>query len=67
MIKTTTTKGMHRGIEILVLSENNGQGTTYSCTNNSGKPKLIAKWFPTQREALANERSEIDAAQPQAV
>ena len=60
MIKTTTTKATHRGIEIRVLSENNGHGTAYSCTNTTGKPKEIAKWFPTQGEAIANEREEID-------
>ena len=61
MIKTTTTKATYRGIEIRVMSDNNGHGTTYSCSNNSGKPKTIEKWFATQGEALANERHEIDA------
>jgi len=61
MIKTTTTKATHRGIEISVLSENNGQGTTFSCTNGTGKSKAIPKWFATQGEAIANERNEIDA------
>jgi hypothetical protein len=61
MVKTTTTKATHRGINIAVMSDNNGHGTTYSCTNDSGRPKTAAKWFPTQREALANERSELDA------
>lgn len=60
MIKTTTTKATHRGIEIRVLSENIGQGTTYSCTNGTGKPKPTPKWFATQGEAIANERNEID-------
>jgi len=61
MIKTTTTKATYRGIEIKVMSENSGHGTTYSCTNNSGKPTMIEKWFATQGEAIANERHEIDA------
>lgn len=61
MIKVTTTKATHRGIEIVVMSENLGQGTTYSCSNNLGKPKGIQKWFPTQGEAINNERNEIDA------
>jgi len=43
------------------MSDNSGHGTTYSCTNNSGKVKAAEKWFPTQGEALANERQEIDA------
>lgn len=61
MIKVTTTTATHRGIEIKVLSENSGHGTTYSCTNNSGKPKMMETWFATQGEAIANERREIDA------
>jgi hypothetical protein len=61
MKKVTTTKATYRGVEIKVMSENNGHGTTYSCTNNSGKPKMIEKWFGTQGEALADERHEIVA------
>lgn len=61
MRKTTTTRATYRGIEIMVLSENLGHGTTYSCTNNSGRTKVIEKWFPTQGEAIANERHEIDS------
>ena len=64
MIKTTTTKATHRGVTIAVMSENSGQGTTYSCTNGSSKPKTIPKWFPTQGEAIANERLVIDAVLP---
>jgi hypothetical protein len=61
MIKTTTTKATHRGVAIAVMSDNTGNGTVYSCTNESGKPKVIVKWFATQGEAIANERNEIDA------
>ncbi len=61
MIKTTTTKATYRGIEIRVMSENSGHGTTYSCTNNSGRLKMSEKWFATQGEAIANERNELDA------
>jgi hypothetical protein len=61
MTKVTTTKATHRGIEIKVISENNGHGTTYSCTNDSNKPKALVRWFATQGEAIANERGEIDA------
>lgn len=61
MIKVTTTKATHRGIEIVVLSDNNGHGTTYSCTNNTGKSRMMERWFATQGEAIANERLEIDA------
>jgi len=61
MKKVTTTKATHRGIEIMVISENSGQGTMYSCSNNSGRPKVLERWFTTQGEAIANERHEIDA------
>ena len=61
MKKVTTTKATHRGVEIAVLSYNNGNGTTYSCTNNTGKLKLTETWFSTQGEAIANEREEIDS------
>ena len=61
MVKVTTTKATHKGFEITVMSENIGQGTTYSCTNSAGKPKAILRWFPTQGEAINNERNEIDA------
>ncbi|MBP1648799.1 MAG: hypothetical protein H6Q30_2244 [Bacteroidetes bacterium] len=60
MIKATTTKATYRGIDIIVISSNDGHGTTYSCTNNSGRPRLPAKWFSTQAEALANEKEEIN-------
>jgi hypothetical protein len=66
MRKLTTTKATHRGIEIRVISDNSGRGTSYACTNNCGTPKLNEKWFPTQGEAIANERYEIDALLPQA-
>ena len=61
MEKLTTTKATHRGIEIRVVSHNDGNGNTYACTNNSGKSKGNKKWFATQGEAVANERHEIDA------
>jgi len=61
MIKVTTTKATHRGIEIAVLSKRGEHGTTYSCTNNTGKPKAMVIWFASQGEAIANERHEIDA------
>jgi len=60
MKKITTTTATYRGIKILVFSDNAGHGTTYSCTNNSGKSKVIEQWFATEGEALANERYEID-------
>jgi hypothetical protein len=61
VVKTTTTKATHRGIDIAVLSQNSGHGTSYSCTNGTGRTKAITKWFATQGEAIANERVEIDS------
>lgn len=60
MIRTTTTKATYRGIDIIVISNNDGHGTTYSCTNNSGRQKPSVKWFATQGEALANEKADIN-------
>jgi hypothetical protein len=60
MVKTTTTKATHRGVDIMVMSDNDGYVTVYSCTSNTGRPKMSPRWFPTQGEAIANERSEID-------
>jgi hypothetical protein len=60
MIKVTTTRATHRGVEIIVMSDNDRRVTRYSCTNNSGRPKSLQKWFETQGEAIANERREID-------
>ena len=61
MIKVTTTKAMHRGVQIAVLSERTERGMMYCCRNKCGKPKATEKWFGTQGEAIANERYEIDA------
>jgi hypothetical protein len=61
MIKATTTKATHKGVEIVVMSDYDGYGTKYSCTNNSGRMKMLPKWFSTQGEAIANERQEIDS------
>ena len=61
MIKVTTTKAMHRGIQIAVYSERTEQGMRYCCTNGGNLPKPAEKWFVSQGEAIANERYEIDA------
>jgi hypothetical protein len=59
-MKTTTTKATHRGVEITVLSDRIGWQTMYSCTNSRNTGGVEEKWFPTQGEAIANERYEID-------
>jgi hypothetical protein len=60
MKTTTTTKATHRGIEIAVISDKFGWQTMYSCTNGRTAGTREEKWFPTQGEAIANERYEID-------
>jgi hypothetical protein len=61
VIKETTTRATHRGVDIAVLSRNIGRTTSYGCTNGCGKTRAITKWFATQGEAIANERLEIDS------
>jgi hypothetical protein len=56
----TTTKATHRGIEILVMSDKIGYQTMYTCTNGRSRGIVEEKWFPSQGEAIANERYEID-------
>jgi hypothetical protein len=60
MRKTTTTKATHRGIEIAVMSDRIGNSTVYACTNSRDKSKSEGQWFPSQGEAIANERVVID-------
>ena len=61
MIKVTTTKATHRGIQIAVFSEKTDRGTMYCCSNDCSRAKVNEKWFTTQGEAIANERYEIDS------
>ena len=61
VIKTTTTKATHKGVNITVLSEQKGRAKIFSCLNDTGRSKLSVQWFSTQGEAIANERREIDA------
>jgi hypothetical protein len=60
MRTTTTTRATHRGVEITVISDKFGWQTMYACTNNRSAGHVEEKWFPTQGEAIANERYEID-------
>ena len=61
MVKVTTTKATHRGIQIAVMADRTERGLRFCCTNDCSKPKETEKWFMTQGEAIANERYEIDA------
>jgi hypothetical protein len=56
----TTTKATHRNVEIIVLADRIGHQKMYACTNNRYNKNSEADWFPTQGEAIANERREID-------
>ena len=62
MQKLTTTKATHLGYQITVLSDVGEHGTVFACTNNTGRSKHAQQWFPSQGEAIANERREIDVA-----
>jgi hypothetical protein len=62
MQKTTTTKATHLGYQIIVLSDVGDNGTIFACTNDTGRQKNLQQWFPSQGEAIANERREIDIA-----
>jgi hypothetical protein len=62
MQKTTTTRATHLGYQIAVLSDVGDNGTIFACTNDTGRPKHAQQWFPSQGEAIANERREIDVA-----
>jgi hypothetical protein len=61
MIKVTTTKATHRGVQMAVMSERTENGLRFCCTNDRSKPRATEKWFSSQGEAIANERHEIDA------
>jgi hypothetical protein len=56
----TTTKATHRGVDIFVMTDKIGYQTMYTCSNTSSRGILEEKWFPTQGEAIANERYVID-------
>ena len=60
MKQLTTTKAMYKGIPITVLSDRFEGRLMYCCTNGLGGPGAEEKWYPTQGEAIANERHEID-------
>lgn len=60
MKKTTTTKATHRGVEISVMSDRIGGSTMYCCSNSQNTGVVEETWFPTQGEAIANERHVID-------
>jgi len=60
MKELTTTKATYRDIMISVHSDRFGGNRVFCCANTLTGPKREDKWFPTQGEAIANERYEID-------
>lgn len=62
MKTTTTTRATHRGVEIIVMSERIGHQTMFCCTNGRSSGREEDQWFPTQGEAIANERYRIDSS-----
>lgn len=60
MKQLTTTKATYRTVTISVSSERFEGKTMFCCNNSLSGPRASDEWFATQREALANERIEID-------
>jgi hypothetical protein len=60
MKQLTTTKATYSGITISVSSDRFGGEKIFCCENSLSGPRREDKWFPTQGEAMANERREID-------
>jgi len=56
----TTTKATYRDNEIAVYSDRFGSDKVFCCSSSFVGQRAVDKWFPTQGEALANERREID-------
>jgi len=54
------TRATYRGIGITVSSDRLDGKKMFTCRNSITGPASDDKWFPTQGEALANERHEID-------
>ncbi len=60
MKQLTKTRAMYRGVEIVVSSDRLDGKRMFACRNSMSSPGGEDKWFPTQGEAIANERHEID-------
>jgi len=60
MKELTTTKATYREIAITVSSDRFGGNRVYCCASSLVGPRQEDKWFPTQGEAIANERHDID-------
>ena len=60
MKQLTKTRATYRGVNITVASDRLEGKTMFCCRNSISGPTVEDKWFPTQGEAIANERHEID-------
>ena len=60
MKELTTTKATYRDVKISVHSDRFGGNRVFCCGNSLTGPHQEDKWFPTQGEAIANERRDID-------
>ena len=60
MKELTTTKATYRDIDISVSSDRFGGNKVYCCASSLVGQRKEDRWFPTQGEAIANERREID-------
>src|SRR4030042_71886 len=56
----TTTKATYRDIEITVFSDQFGGNRVYCCASTLIGQRKEDRWFPSQGEAIANERRDID-------
>ena len=61
MKELTTTKATYRDIDITVSSDHVGGNRMFCCSSSLVGRRKEDKWFPTQGEAIANERHDIDA------
>jgi hypothetical protein len=57
----TTTKATYRDNEIAVYSDRFGSDRVFCCSSSFVGQRKEDRWFPTQGEAIANERHDIDA------
>lgn len=60
MKQLTKTRATYRGIQITVSSDRMDGKMVFTCRNSITGPHSDDKWFPTQGEAIANERHVID-------
>jgi hypothetical protein len=60
MKELTTTKATYRDIDITVSFDRFGGNRVFCCASSLVGQRKEDKWFPSQGEAIANERHDID-------